>query len=111
MPLTLTLTEARARLPEILNRVAAGEDIHITRHGAPVATVVGHDRWTTATRREPLARARELRRALESVERRPLEEFVPNPEWDVEAHIAEIRADKAEDAWDRSERDASRPDD
>ena len=37
---------------------------------------------------------------LESAERRPLEEFVPNPDWDVEAHIAEIREGRDKDPWD-----------
>ena len=32
---SLTVSEARARLPEILDRVEAGEEITITRHGRP----------------------------------------------------------------------------
>ncbi len=103
--LTLTLSEARARLPEILDRVAAGEEVHITRHGAPVAAVIGHDRWMKTKRQDLLAGARELRRRLESVERRPLEEFVPNLDWDVEAHIAEIRDGRDDDPWERFERE------
>jgi len=39
----MTLTEARAALPEVLTRVAAGEEITITRHGRPVAVVVRPD--------------------------------------------------------------------
>ena len=36
----MTISEARAALPEVLNRVAEGEEITITRHGRPVAVVV-----------------------------------------------------------------------
>jgi antitoxin (DNA-binding transcriptional repressor) of toxin-antitoxin stability system len=36
----MTMTEARAALPQVLDRVAAGEEITITRHGKPAAVVV-----------------------------------------------------------------------
>ena len=39
----MTISEARAALPEVLNRVAGGEEITITRHGRPVAVVVRPD--------------------------------------------------------------------
>jgi prevent-host-death family protein len=37
---TVTALEARARFSDLLNRVARGEKITITRHGAPVALLV-----------------------------------------------------------------------
>src|SRR5947207_7141014 len=40
---TMTATEARAALPEVLDRVAGGEEVTITRHGRPVAVVVRPD--------------------------------------------------------------------
>jgi antitoxin (DNA-binding transcriptional repressor) of toxin-antitoxin stability system len=39
----MTVTEARAALPGLLDRVATGEEIQITRHGRPVAVVVRPD--------------------------------------------------------------------
>jgi prevent-host-death family protein len=36
----MTVSEARATLPEVLTRVAAGEEITITRYGSPIAVVV-----------------------------------------------------------------------
>jgi antitoxin (DNA-binding transcriptional repressor) of toxin-antitoxin stability system len=39
----MTVSEARAVLPEVLTRVAAGEEITITRYGSPVAVVVRPD--------------------------------------------------------------------
>ena len=39
----MTMTEARAKLPQVLDRVAAGEEITITRRGKPVAVVMRPD--------------------------------------------------------------------
>jgi antitoxin (DNA-binding transcriptional repressor) of toxin-antitoxin stability system len=39
----MTVSEARAALPEVLTRVAQGEAITITRFGSPVAVVVRPD--------------------------------------------------------------------
>jgi hypothetical protein len=40
---TMTISEARAALPEVLDRVADGEEMTITRHGRAVAVVVRPD--------------------------------------------------------------------
>lgn len=40
---TLTASQARAALPELLTRVEAGEEVTITRHGRPVAVLVRPD--------------------------------------------------------------------
>lgn len=37
--LTVTLVEAKTRLSELLDRVAAGEEVMITRHGRPAARI------------------------------------------------------------------------
>jgi antitoxin (DNA-binding transcriptional repressor) of toxin-antitoxin stability system len=39
----MTVSEARAALPEVLTRVAQGEAITITRFGSPVAVVIRSD--------------------------------------------------------------------
>ena len=39
----MTVSEARARLPELLDRVDGGDEVTITRHGAAVAVVVRPD--------------------------------------------------------------------
>jgi antitoxin (DNA-binding transcriptional repressor) of toxin-antitoxin stability system len=47
---TMTISEARAALPEVLDRVAGGEEVTITRHGRPVAVVVRPDiLWSRRT--------------------------------------------------------------
>lgn len=40
---TLTASQARASLPELLTRVEEGEEVTITRHGRPVAVLVRPD--------------------------------------------------------------------
>jgi prevent-host-death family protein len=40
---TMTVSEARAGLPELLTRVEGGEEVTITRHGQAVAVVVRPD--------------------------------------------------------------------
>ena len=40
---TLSASEARATLPRLLDRVAAGDEVTITRHGQPVAVLVRPD--------------------------------------------------------------------
>jgi prevent-host-death family protein len=40
---SITVSEARAQLPELLSRVDDGEEITITRHGRPVAVLVRPD--------------------------------------------------------------------
>jgi antitoxin (DNA-binding transcriptional repressor) of toxin-antitoxin stability system len=43
----LSVSEARASLPELLTRVEEGEEVTITRHGRPVAVLVRPDvLWT-----------------------------------------------------------------
>ena len=37
---TLSVSEARATFPAVLDRVVAGDEVTITRHGVPVAVIV-----------------------------------------------------------------------
>jgi antitoxin (DNA-binding transcriptional repressor) of toxin-antitoxin stability system len=57
----MTISEARAALPEVLDRVANGEEITITRHGHPVAVVVRPDvMWSRSRAENVLAEASRL---------------------------------------------------
>jgi prevent-host-death family protein len=40
---SVTVSEARAHLPELISRVDGGEEITITKHGRPVAVLVRPD--------------------------------------------------------------------
>ncbi|MEI2810703.1 MAG: type II toxin-antitoxin system prevent-host-death family antitoxin [Nocardioides sp.] len=42
--MTMSFSQARAELAAVLDRVSAGEEITITRHGEPVAVLVRPDR-------------------------------------------------------------------
>lgn len=57
----MTASQARASLPEILDRVLAGEEITITRHGQPVAVVLRPDSVRTRRADRALADAERLR--------------------------------------------------
>ena len=58
----MTVSEARAALPEVLNRVAEGEEITITRHGQAVAVIVRPDiMWSRSRAEDALAEADQLR--------------------------------------------------
>ena len=90
-----SLTEARAALPQLLNRAAQGEEITITRHGAPAVVLVSHDRWVKTRTHDVLVEARKLRQRLDAAR---FEDFKGNPAWDAEAHVAELDDDD-DDPW------------
>ncbi len=56
----LSVSEARARLPEVLDRVAMGDEVTITRHGQPVAVVVRPDALRTRRAEGAIRRARQV---------------------------------------------------
>lgn len=69
---TMTVSEARAALPEVLDRVDRGEEITITRHGRPVAVVVRPDALRSRRAEEALRASEQARLALEAGRHRPL---------------------------------------
>lgn len=100
----VSLTEARARLPELLTRAAEGDEIHILRHGKSVAVIVGHDRWVKTQQHDVLIQARELRRTINAARGNPWPppDFVPIYDAETtEEWVRELRDDRADDPWDR----------
>jgi antitoxin (DNA-binding transcriptional repressor) of toxin-antitoxin stability system len=70
MTTTLSVSEARAALPDLVDRVTKGEEIILTRHGRPVAVVVRPDALRVRRGEGALASAADLRerfRAARSV--------------------------------------------
>jgi antitoxin (DNA-binding transcriptional repressor) of toxin-antitoxin stability system len=61
----MSASQARAALPEILDRVLAGEEVTITRHGRPVAVVIRPDALRTRRADQALGEAERLRQLLE----------------------------------------------
>lgn len=58
---TLSVSQARATLPELLDRVTAGEEVTITRHGVAVAVVLRPDAVRLRRADRALADAEQLR--------------------------------------------------
>jgi PHD/YefM family antitoxin component YafN of YafNO toxin-antitoxin module len=87
----MTVSEARAALPEVLNRVADGEEVTITRHGRPVAVIVRPDvLWSRTHARDLLGEAERLSEVLREAGQMPLSPGGISAEY-AEELIAEIR--------------------
>jgi len=95
----LSLTEARAQLPTLLHRVEEGEIVHISRHGRPVAVLVGHDEWVRTKRIDILERARATGDWLDELRADP-PALPPRPDGPrrmsatAERRVAELRAER-----------------
>jgi antitoxin (DNA-binding transcriptional repressor) of toxin-antitoxin stability system len=88
----MTVSEARAALPEVLNRVAEGEEVTITRHGRAVAVIVRPDvMWSRSRAGDVLADAERLERMLQAAGDRELSVGGLTEEY-AEELIAAIRA-------------------
>jgi antitoxin (DNA-binding transcriptional repressor) of toxin-antitoxin stability system len=88
----MTVSEARAALPEVLNRVEAGDEVTITRHGRAVAVVVRPDViWSRSRARDVIAEAEQLGRMLQAAGERELSLGGLTEEY-AEELIADIRA-------------------
>jgi prevent-host-death family protein len=70
--LILTVTAARATLPQLVDRVAAGEEVTLTRHGRPVAVVVRPDALRSRRADQALSAADRVRALLERGREVPL---------------------------------------
>lgn len=68
----LSVSEARARLPEVLDRVADGDEITITRHGQPVAVVVRPDTLRTRRSEATIRQASRVGDLLSAAGQQPL---------------------------------------
>jgi antitoxin (DNA-binding transcriptional repressor) of toxin-antitoxin stability system len=89
----LSVSEARARLPEVLDRVAAGEEITITRHGRSVAVLLRPDAVRARRGERTIERGREIGALLASARERPLEPAAISTER-AEVLIDAVRADR-----------------
>jgi antitoxin (DNA-binding transcriptional repressor) of toxin-antitoxin stability system len=93
----MTVSEARAALPEVLNRVEDGEEITITRHGRAVAVIVRPDiMWSRSRAESLLVDADKLHQLIEEAGKRELPARGLTAEY-AEELIAALRADR--DSW------------
>ena len=88
----MTVSEARAALPEILDRVEAGEEVTITRHGKPAAVVVRPDALRTRRAHQAFAAAERVRKGLVEGRSRPLDATPGISEARAEELLADLRA-------------------
>jgi len=95
MSTSVSVSEARATLPQLLDRVSAGEEVTITRHGRPVAVVVAPDALRARRAAGAFAGAQALHELLEQGRRTPLAaQGSMNPER-AEELIAEVQASRS----------------
>lgn len=92
---SVTVSQARATLPALLDRVVAGEEVTITRHGQPVAVVVRPDALRVRRAADAIANAAVVRDLVLQGRALPLTEMPPVPEERAEALLAEVRAGRA----------------
>jgi prevent-host-death family protein len=90
---TVTASEARAALPALLDRVLAGDEVTITRHGQAVAVVVRPDALRSRRADAALETAGKLR-ALLAAGRRTSLTAAGLTEARAEELIAEISASR-----------------
>lgn len=68
----LSVSEARAILPEVLDRVERGEEITITRHGRAAAVLLRPDSVRARRAEKAIERAREVAALMSAGRERPL---------------------------------------
>lgn len=90
----MSVSEARAALPTLLDQVEAGEEVTLTRHGKAVAVLVRPEVLRRRRNAELFAKADAIGKMLEEARKRPLPDLTKGglTRESGEALIAEIRA-------------------
>ena len=88
----MTVSEARAALPELLTRVEEGEEITITRHGRTVAVLVRPDALRSRRAGAALEDAARIHQLLTEAAAAPVPEGLGLTAQRAEELIAGIRA-------------------
>lgn len=88
------ISEARARLPELIDEVEAGAEIILTRHGKQVAVLVRPDLLRARARSTAFADAARLRERITRARHEQLHSNAGISPERAEELIAEIRADR-----------------
>lgn len=96
MDRTLSVTEARAALPAILDQVEAGDEVTITRHGRPIAVVVQPGALRSRRADSALATAAGIERRLTQARRsqRPTAGLSQRYADELVADVRKRRADR-----------------
>ncbi|WOQ15716.1 type II toxin-antitoxin system prevent-host-death family antitoxin [Raineyella sp. W15-4] len=94
MSISISASVARQTLPTQLDRVEAGEEVAITRHGRVVAVLVRPDVLTARRAPEAWNRADRIGALLESARSAPLRPPAISPER-AEELVEAVRADRS----------------
>lgn len=89
---SMSASEARTSLPELLTRVGGGEEITITRHGQPVAVLVRPDALRSRRASDAVGEAVRVHDLLAAARAAPLPVAGGMTEQRAEELIGEIRA-------------------
>jgi prevent-host-death family protein len=90
----ISVSEARAALPQILNRVNDGEEVTITRHGRPIAVLVRPDLLKVRRASAPFEMAGEVARLLREARELPVDAGESLSAEYADALVAHIRSDR-----------------
>ncbi len=93
----MTVSDARARLPYVLDLVEQGEEVTLTRHGRPVAVVVRPDTLRRRRSSEAMDQARKLRELLDRAGELPIDFAKGLAPGRADELVAAIRADRDSD--------------
>ncbi len=91
----MTVSKARAVLPHILERVQAGEEVTITRHGEPVAVIVRPDTLRARRADQRLSEADRVRDLIAASRRAKLHPPALT-ERQADALLADVQAARSE---------------
>ena len=89
---TMSVSKARAALPQILERVLAGEEVTITRHGEPVAVIVRPDTLRARRASQRLSDADRVRDLIASGRQAKLHRRPTLSERQADALLADVQA-------------------
>jgi prevent-host-death family protein len=89
---SMTVSEARAALPDLLTRVEGGEEVTITRHGRPVAVLISPNALHVRRAEATLDEAARVHQLLAEAATTPLPDDAGLSAERAEELISEIRA-------------------
>lgn len=95
MSTTMTVSEARAALPAIIQQVLEGEEVTLTRHGVAVAVVVRPDSLRARRADRVLASAADVREVLEAGRRSALASRTTMTSERADALVDHVRSTRA----------------
>lgn len=94
MAATISVSDARANLPGLVDRVQAGEEVTLTRHGVPVAVLVNPAALASRRAVGTFEMASRLGRLMDDARDRPLGTATTVDTETADRWAAELRRDR-----------------